>query len=109
MQCWRSASNNTWATTPDNVVADGETTYLPEGVMNVFGHFKHGGKIHAFLASGRWYIKSGYLHYTITHSNLPSIIPDGFTSADKILRITDSQLIYTTSADGRTSTERRLR
>ncbi len=100
---------HTWVTAPDDLVVDGETTFLPGGVMNIFGHFKHGGKIHTVVGSGRWHIKDGYLHYTIYESNIPRILPDGFTSVDRIVRITDSQFTYISSADGKTTTERRLR
>jgi len=100
---------HTWALRPDAVVADAETTYLPEGVMNIHGHFKHNGKTYTVVASGSWYVKDGYLYYSITHSNIPSMIPDGFSSADKIVRVTDREFTYISSADGRTTRERRTR
>ena len=100
---------HTWAGVPDDIEIDGETTYLPEGVWNMLGHFKHEGKIYTVLASGKWHVKDGYLHYSVTHSNLPSMVPDGFASADKIVRVTDSEFIYVSPADGRMTTEHRVR
>ena len=100
---------HTWAAEPDDVQIDGETTYLPEGVVNFLGHFRHDGKIYAVLGSGTWHVKDGYLHYTVTHSNLPSMVPDGFASADKIVSVTNSELIYVSAADGRKTIEHRVR
>jgi hypothetical protein len=100
---------HTWATTPDDVVIDGETSYLPGGVMNLFGHVREDGKVRTILASGTWHISKGYLYYTMTKSNFANLIPNGFTSVDKIVRITDDEFTYIASADGKSETERRIR
>ena len=110
---------------------EGETTYLPGGIMNLFGHVKENGQVRSILApgtsgwrvangnekgqirtilaSGTWHVKNGYLYYTITKSNVANMIPNGFTSGDKIVRVTQNELTYISSADGNTVTEHRIR
>jgi len=102
---------HTWAyrESSKNLRIEAKTAYLPGGVMNLAGHVSQNGQIKPVLASGTWHVKDGYLYYTITKSNLPSIIPNGFTSGDKIVRVTDSEFTYISSADGKTVTEHRIR
>jgi hypothetical protein len=93
---------------PDLVV-EGETTYLPGGIMNVSGQYRHNKTTGIVVASGTWHVKNGYLYYTVTSSNVPGMIPKGFTSADKLVKVTDKELTYVSTADGETVTEHRIR
>jgi hypothetical protein len=47
--------------------------------------------------------------FDVTTSNIPYIIPNGFTSAEKIVRVTDKVLITVSPVDGSTVTEHRIR
>src|SRR5204862_369092 len=93
----------------NHAIVDGETTYLPGGVMNLFGHTTQDGTVHTDLGSGTWYVKNGYLYYTLAKSNFSREIPNGFTSADKIVRVTETEFTYISSHNGRTITEHRIR
>ena len=88
---------------------EGETTYLPGGVMNLFGRFRYGGQTRAIAGNGTWHVKNGYLYSTLTRSNASDILPNGFTSSDKILRVTDREFRYLSSATGKIVIERRVR
>jgi hypothetical protein len=102
---------HTWSSreVTDHTIIDGQTAYLPGGVMNLFGHVNHNGTFIKVIGSGTWHIKNGYLFSTITTSNIPYIIPNGFTSADKIVRVTEKELTTVSSIDGSTETAHRIR
>src|SRR5207247_10759100 len=70
----------------NHTIVDGETTYLPGGVMNLFGHTRHNGTDHTDLGSGAWYVKNGYLYYTLVRSNYSRETQNRFTSMDKLRR-----------------------
>lgn len=44
--------------------------------------------------SGTWRIQGGYLHYKIASSSLPEILPVGDLSANKVISISDKDLVY---------------
>jgi hypothetical protein len=103
---------HTWAfreAASNGVIIEGKTAYLPEGIMNLAGRVTQNGQSRPILASGTWRVKNGYLYYTITKSNVPSIIPNGFTSGDKIVRVTANELTYISSDNGKVVTEHRIK
>lgn len=102
---------HTWSyreSSPD-VMVEGETTYLPDGVMNLHGHYRYKETTGAIIGSGTWHVKNGYLYFTVTKSNVARMIPNGFTSADKLVSVDDKELKFVDSATGRIVTERRIR
>jgi len=102
----------TWAgteSTPDGLVLRGETTYLPGGRMNLRGSILYGEATHPIIGSGTWQVRDGYLHYTLETSNVSDFLPDGYSSADQILKVTDTELIYRSSGSGKTKVEQRVR
>jgi len=102
---------HTWAgrEASADVVIEGETTYLPEGRVNMIGHLRQKGRIRTLNGSGTWHVKGGYLYWTVTKSNFADVIPNGFASADKIVRVTENEFTYVSSEDGKIKTEHRIR
>jgi len=107
----------TWQSEPmesKEAKLEGETRYVPGGRMTISGRivFRHAllpDEQRAITGSGQWHVKDGYLHYTLETSNISDILPNGFSSADKIIGITDTEFTYVDSSSGRTKVDRRLR
>ena len=96
-------------TTPDGLSIERNVTYSQSGTMRMSGSIKFRGKTRAISGSGTWYVKEGNLHYTVQTSNLKKLIPDGFTSADKIINITDDIYTYVDGQRAKTVMETRVR
>ena len=46
------------------------------------------------ILSGTWEIKNNYRHYKIESSNLEELIPRGYSSAEKVIEITEDEFVY---------------
>jgi hypothetical protein len=57
--------------------------------------------------SGTWKIQDGYLRYKIASSSVPELLPIGDLSAQKIVNISDKDLVYV-DEEGRTQISRRV-
>ena len=100
----------TWKT--DEVVSNGmvinETdTYLSDGKMTLKGTIKQGDKLTEFSGNGTWELKDRILTRTIRSSTIPDLIPNGTTSTQTIVSITDQSLTMRNS-EGKTTTDRRV-
>lgn len=118
----------TWASREvgqDDVIVETHTTLLPGGRVNWDGELrlpvpptfyvprgvshevKNGRLIFYFSASGAWFVRDGYLHTRVESSTLPSMMPEGFSTAWKLKEVSDEELIYVSAANGRTRVEYR--
>jgi len=100
----------TWETKrieTDGSVLVGEESYYPSKEVSGAGVFTIDNNKDpiAVVYSGKWRIEGGYLYTTITSSNLPELIPLGYISAAKIIKITDKDLVY--EQDGRQYVDQR--
>jgi hypothetical protein len=101
---WREQYSN-----PDGSSLTGSTSYFSGGKMSMEGTITAGGKAVFITASGTWEVKDGYLNYTIKSSNVPNLIPVGFSSADKIKSITASEFTYVNSHDQKTVVAKKVK
>ena len=100
----------TWQGQPvraGDVIVEGKTIYLPGGRMNLAGRIIFPDGQRQVIGSGRWQVKEGYLHWTVETSNVSEMIPNGFSSADKIVSVTEAEFTY--SSAGQTKVDKRLR
>ena len=107
---YEKAIIGTWGyqeVTPEGAVLDGTTTYAPNGQTTSVGTISYQQQNFPIVASGTWLIKEGYLHSTVKSSNVPMLLPIGFSSSDKIITITNRELRYI--SDGETTVEFRVR
>ena len=84
------------------------TTYSPDG--SVTGTADVPGILSStrYVYTGSWEIKDGYLYETVTSSNDHSVVPVGLKSADKIVTLDNSNLIYISSTTGQRSSHTRV-
>jgi len=103
---------------PDGSVLEGRRIFLEGGRLNMTGVYTEGKptsrrrsrtKKATLIASGTWKVKDGHLHYTIEKSNIPKAVPDGFTTADKIVKVTESEFVYHDSRLQRTLVATRVK
>lgn len=109
-EIWERAIVGVWshASTYGDASVEGKTSYLPGGRMTVTGTLKYKDAEDQLInGSGKWHVKDGWLHYTMEVSTLPDILPNGYSSADKIIRVTDKELVYVND-DGETVTDFRV-
>lgn len=109
---FQKAIIGTWSSrlvTPEGAVITSKTSYAPGGRSSMVGTIMFQSQSLPIVASGTWYIMDGYLHGTIDSSNVPMILPIGFTSSAEIIDITDRELAYISSFDGSTVIEYRAR
>lgn len=78
------------------------TFYVPRGVSH---EVKNGRLVFHFTASGAWDVRDGYLHTQVESSTLPSLMPQGFSSAWKLKEVNPRELIYVSATNGRTRVE----
>lgn len=95
--------------TPEGIVFEGRTTFIKGGIQNFTGTATKNGESIPIVASGTWKVKDGQLHYTVDRSNIPQVIPNGFTSADKIVSVDDKESIYVDSHHQETIVETRVK
>ena len=97
----------TWTSTEPNIVfTNDQTTYFPNGkVLTIANKFFSFEKI---VVSGTWDVKDGYLNTRVEASNITNY-PNGLSTSDKILKVTDKELTYVDAFDGRTKVNRRIR
>ena len=80
------------------------TFYVPRGVSH---EVKNGRLVFYFTASGAWFVRDGYLHTRVESSTLPSLMPEGFSSAWQLKEVNPKELVYVSAANGRTRVEYR--
>lgn len=116
----------TWASrdvAQDDVIVETHTTLLPGGRVNWTGELrlpvpptfyvprgvshevKNGRLVFYFTASGAWFVRDGFLHTMVESSTLPSLMPEGFSSAWRIKEVNPKELVYVSAANGRTRVE----
>jgi hypothetical protein len=61
------------------------------------------------VMAGLWEIKDGYFTVRITSSNIPQLIPSGYTSVNRIVTLTDEEWTYVDSLNGGSETAVRVR
>ena len=109
----------------DDVIVETQTTLLPGGRVNWTGELrlpvpptfyvprgvshevKNGRLIFYFTASGAWLVRDGYLHTKVESSTLPSLMPEGFSTAWKLKEVSPKELVYVSAGNGRTRVESR--
>jgi len=109
---FQKAIIGTWRSrlvTPEGAVITSQTSYAPGGRSSMTGTIMFQGQSLPVVASGTWYIMDGYIHGTIDSSNVPMLLPIGFTSSSEIIDITDREFRYISSFDGSTVIEYRAR
>jgi len=80
------------------------TFYLPRGVSH---EVKNGRLVFYFSASGSWFVRDGYMHTMVESSTLPSLMPEGFSTAWQLKEVSPKELVYVSAAKGRTRVEYR--
>jgi len=80
------------------------TFYVPRGVSH---EVKNGRLVFYFNASGAWFVRDGYMHTKVESSTLPSLMPEGFSTAWQLKEVNPKELIYVSAANGRTRVEYR--
>ena len=101
----------TWeyrGSTPEGVFIEVRTSYAPSGHLTAMGKATFQGQQHPLIVSGRWQVKDSYLHSTVDTSNVPFLIPNGFTDAVEIISISAHELTYRDSMAGQTVVESRV-
>lgn len=108
---WQQALIGTWRhhEVDGEEEVDGQTHYLPDGKMTMAGMIKSAGNARQVNGTGTWGVKEGHLHYKVETSSMPDLIPDGFTSADKIISVTDTEFTYIDADSGDTTVETRVK
>jgi hypothetical protein len=96
-------------TNPDGLTIDRNVTFSPEGTMSMSGNYKFRGRVWLINASGTWHVKDGYFDYTVQTSNMPKLIPNGFSSADHIVSVTGTEYTYVDGQNGKTTVETRVK
>jgi uncharacterized caspase-like protein len=99
----------TWqfhSVTPEGAVLNGRTSYFPNGTAKSVGTVQFQGQQAPIVLSGTWELKKGFVYSKVKSSNVPQMIPVGFSSASKIISIDEDQLTYV--SDGQTITEFRV-
>ena len=66
------------------------------------------GEVLYIRYSGIWKIQDGYLRYKTTSSSVPEFLPVGDLSAQKIVNISDKDLVYVVDDEGKTQISRRV-
>jgi hypothetical protein len=100
----------TWKT--DEVVSNGmvinETdTYSADGKLTLTGSIRKGDKLTEFSGNGTWELKNSILTRTILTSTIPELIPNGTTSVQTIVSVTDQSLTMRNS-EGKTTVDKRV-
>jgi len=96
------------------MIDPGPACYSGLGDTNPFSWSTYGSIISAqgevrTLLSGTWKIRDGHLHYTIESSNISELVPNGFSTENPILSVTDREFIYVNPNTGETNTALRVR
>ncbi|MFQ5755671.1 MAG: hypothetical protein ACE5H7_06185 [Acidiferrobacterales bacterium] len=84
-------------------------TLLQGGKISWRGYTAYQGQKTPVILSGSWQVRRSYLQYTVESSNVPSVIPNGFTSANKILSVSDTELKHVDGLDGKTKIISRIK
>jgi len=92
--------------TPEGAVLSGRTSYFPNGTAKSVGTVQFQGQQAPIVLSGSWELKKGFVYSKVKSSNVPQMIPVGFSSASRIIDIDEDQLTYV--SDGQTFTEFRV-
>jgi hypothetical protein len=75
-----------------------ETTYMRGGKFNGAAQFTDkAGNSENLIVSGTWEIKDGYLNTKVEASNLPKMLPVGYSNVEKVDKVTDSEYVYVTN------------
>lgn len=102
----------TWLSTQTiekGFVVEDKTIYLPNGLANWFSEIKNGDtNLPPLVGFGTWHVKKDFLHYTMKKSNIPDLVPDGFTTSDQIISLTSNQFVRIRSQDGQKIIEHRI-
>lgn len=77
-----------------NVTLELRTNYHPGKTWDASGTLIQRGESADVIMSGSWKVEGGWLHTTCEASNIPDMIPNGYTSAVKILEVTEYSLAY---------------
>jgi hypothetical protein len=109
---WTRMLLGTWrheSILPSGIVVKGDTTYFEKGTWSTYGSIISAqGEVRTLL-SGTWKIRDGHLHYTIESSNISELVPNGFSTENPILSVTDREFIYVNPNTGETNTALRVR
>jgi hypothetical protein len=62
-------------------------TYSPGGHFNQAGVITMDGQDRVLAVSGTWEVNGDRVKTTVESSNIPELVPNGFSQTDKILRI----------------------
>ena len=81
---------------------------MPADKFNGTAKLSKGGNTLVIVVGGTWEIKDGYVNTKVESSSQPNMIPIGLTDADKIEKITDTELV-TTNSKGKTRTAKRTK
>jgi len=92
----------------DGVITEGKTMYMDGGKVSFMGSLKNGTREIPVVMSGTWEVKNEHIHTTVLTSNIPQLIPSGFTLVEKIVSINDKELV-TQDPEGSTSVYTRVR
>lgn len=88
---------------------EGVTTYGADGKMSIEGVFRSEGNVRQVSATATWEVKDGQLHFEVLTSGVPDIVEVGYKSADKIIRVTDTEFTYIATETGDETTEQRVK
>ena len=92
----------------DGIIIEGKTMYMDGGKVSFMGAMKSGTQEIPVIMSGTWEVKNGHIHTAVMTSNIPQLIPSGFTIVEKIVSINDKELV-TQDPEGSTSVYTRVR
>lgn len=93
----------------NGVYMDMQAAYLPNGMANWGGTVTAQGQTIYIAMTGSWEIKGGYFTVRVTASNIPQLIPSGYTSVNRIVTLTDDEWTYVDSLNGGSETAVRVR
>lgn len=78
----------------EGAIMDVNTSYSPNRRFSSIGSFSFQDTSLPIVVSGSWNIEDDYLHVTVESSNVPAIVPIGFSVSEKIISITDRELKF---------------
>lgn len=88
---------------------DMQAAYLPTGLATWSGTVTAQGQTVYIAMTGSWTIKDGYFTVKVVASNIPQLIPSGYTSVNRIVTLTDEEWTYVDSMNGGSETAVRVR
>lgn len=79
---------------PDTSAQEVQVSFLPGARYNLhIGFSLADGSMGENTFSGVWEYKDHHMYCTVEASSAPSILPIGYTSVDRILRVTEKELV----------------